>query len=320
MSLYESARESLLKLGPGHPVLRSAIRFQARANGFKVASSAEYLTLSKGGRRMLLPVSHYPVVPSVVHMWDLLFDTVVPEKQGQDTVLDFSKPGLHQYTNSGVSLWSPGVVEEDSMDAYTFAYQPQPGDVVWDIGAHAGATSYFFSKMVGPTGKVYAFEPDDRTHDYLLRNIELHKLENVIPVKKALAEKTGTALFSMDGTLGAGLADFTQCADRQKVREVETLSFGDACREFETPAFVKMDVEGAEVAVIAGALSVLREKPISFAMETEHRVHGEYTSIPITRLLSGIGYHVLSSSQFGGQQFTWAQPEPIGAPSSRASG
>ena len=66
-SLYESLRESLLKLGPTHPVLRSAIRLQARASGFKVAASDEQLALSKGARRMLLPVSHYAVVPSVVH-------------------------------------------------------------------------------------------------------------------------------------------------------------------------------------------------------------------------------------------------------------
>jgi FkbM family methyltransferase len=309
-SIYESLRESLLKLGPTHPLLRSAIRLQARASGFKVAASEQQLVISKGARRMLLPIDHYAIVPSVVHMWDLLFDTVAPETQGRTAVLDFSKPGVHQYTKSGVSLWSPGVVEEDSLDAYTAAYHPQPGDVVWDIGAHAGATSYFFSKMVGPAGKVYAFEPDERTHDYLLRNIELHKLENVLPVKKALAEKTGKAWFSMDGTLGAGLADFTQCPDKQKVREVETLSFADACREFGFPAFVKMDVEGAEVAVIAGALSVLKEKPIHFALETEHRVHGEYTSVPITRMLSEIGYKVWSSL-FAGQQFTWAEPQPV---------
>jgi hypothetical protein len=74
------------------------------------------------------------------------------------------------------------------------------------------------------------------------------------------------------------------------------------------------------VSVIAGALPVLKEKSIRFAMETEHRVHGEYTSVAITRLLSGIGYNVLSSSQFGGQQFTWAQPEPIGISSSPAAG
>jgi hypothetical protein len=110
---------------------------------------------------MLLPVSHYPVMPSVVHMWDLLFDTVIPEMQGNDAVLDFSQPGLHRYKKSGVALWSPGVVEEDSMDAYLAGHQPQPGDAVWDIGAHAGATSYFFAQMVGRSGRVYAFEPDD---------------------------------------------------------------------------------------------------------------------------------------------------------------
>jgi FkbM family methyltransferase len=306
-SLYESLRESLLKLGPTHPLLRSAIRLQARASGFKVAATKEQLTLSKGARRMLLPLNHYAIVPSVVHMWNLFFETVAPEMQGKTAVLDFSKPGLHQYIKSGVSLWSPGVVEEDSLDAYTAAYQPQPGDVIWDIGAHAGATSYFFAKMVGPSGRVYAFEPDERTHDYLLRNIELHKLENVIPVKKALAEKTGRARYSMDGTLGAGLADFTQCPDQHQVREVETLSFADACREFEVPAFVKMDVEGAEIAVIAGALPVLKEKPIHFAIETEHRVDREYTSVPITRMLSEIGYKAWSSA-FAGQQFTWAKP------------
>ena len=43
----------------------------------------------------------------------------------------------------------------------------------------------FFSRMVGPSGKVYAFEPDDHTYEYLLRNIESHQLENVIPVKRS---------------------------------------------------------------------------------------------------------------------------------------
>ena len=256
---------------------------------------------------MILPVSHYPVMPSVVHMWDLLFDTVVPEMQGNDAILDFSQPGLHRYKKSGVALWSPGVVEEDSMDAYLAGHQPQPGDVVWDIGAHAGATSYFFAQLVGPSGRVYAFEPDDLSHSYLVRNIELHQLRNVIPVKKALAKTTGKSQFSMDGTLGAGLADYTQCPDKQKVREVDAISFSGACREFGVPSFVKMDIEGAEAAVVTGALPMLKDTPIHFAIETEHRVDREYTSVPITRMLSGIGYKVWSSSEFG-QQFTWAQP------------
>jgi FkbM family methyltransferase len=306
-SLYESLRERLLSLGAAHPLLRFFIRLQARRNGFEFVESEGRLSLSKGNREILLPESHYPVVPSVVHIWDLVFETVEPEIRGEKAILDFSKPGLHRYRKSGVSLWSPGLVEEDSMDAYTAAYQPQPGDVVWDAGAHGGVTSYFLSQMVGPAGKVFAFEPDDHTYEYLLRNIELHKLENVVPVKKALAGKTGVAAFSMDGTVGAGIAGFVQCADKQKVREVETISFADACSEFGIPTFVKMDVEGVEADVIQAALPFLKEHPVRLAIETEHRVAREFTSVPITRMLTGIGYSV-SSSSIDGVRFTWAGP------------
>ena len=86
-SLYESLRESLLKLGARNPLLRTALRAQARASGFKVAASTDQLTLSKGSRRMLLPVSHYPVLPSVVHMWDQVFDTVSDGTQSLQTNL-----------------------------------------------------------------------------------------------------------------------------------------------------------------------------------------------------------------------------------------
>ncbi len=127
------------------------------------------------------------------------------------------------------------------------------------------------------------------------------------PVKKALANRNRDRAIQHGRHLGAGLADYTQCPDKQNVSEVETISFSDACREFGVPSFVKMDIEGAEVAVVTGALSVLKEHPIHFAIETEHRVDREYTSVPITRMLAGIGYKVWSSSEFG-QQFTWAQP------------
>jgi FkbM family methyltransferase len=307
-TIYESLRESLLKLGPTSPVLRSAIRLQAGANGISLADSKGKLTLTKRNQCMLLPSGQYLMIPYAVHMWEQLFDTVIPGREGDRAVLDFSTPGVHEYSKSGLSLWAPGMVEEDSMDAYTAEHVPAQGEVIWDVGAHGGFTSYYFSKMVGPAGKVYAFEPDDHAYTYLMRNIEMHKLENVIPVKKALANSTGTALFCMDGSLGAGLTDYTHTADKSNMREVETISPSDAFRNFGPPAFIKMDIEGAEVAVVSDALTVLKDHPVHFAIETEHRVQREYTSVPITRMLSSIGYKVWSSRQFGGQQFTWAAP------------
>ena len=67
------------------------------------------------------------------------------------TILDFSKPSLHRYRKSGTAFYFPSVPEDDVMDAYTHGYMPQPGDVVWDAGAHAGASAYFLAQMVGPS-------------------------------------------------------------------------------------------------------------------------------------------------------------------------
>ena len=45
-SIHETVREALLKLGPANPVLRAAIRLQARSDGVKVAASNGRLKLS----------------------------------------------------------------------------------------------------------------------------------------------------------------------------------------------------------------------------------------------------------------------------------
>jgi FkbM family methyltransferase len=311
MDFYESVRDRLLRLGAAHPVLRAAISLQALANGFRVSATGGQVALARGNRRMILPETHYPQIPSAIHMWELIFATVEPDLRNGTMVLDFSKPALHRYQKTGVSLWAPGLVEEDSIDAYVAGYLPQPGDVIWDVGAHAGATSYFFAKMVGPSGRVFAFEPDDFTFDFLLRNVEMHDLNNVIPVKRALAGTSGVAPFSMDGTLGAGLIGFTQCASKVHTRKVATVSLADACCEFGPPALIKMDIEGAEADVISASAGFLRNNPIHFAIETEHRVNREHTSVPITHTLSSIGYEVWSS-RYSGQQFTWARPGQTG--------
>jgi FkbM family methyltransferase len=199
------------------------------------------------------------------------------------------------------------MAEDDTMDVYTARYRPKIGDLVWDVGAHAGATVYFFAKMVGPTGKVYAFEPDEVSYEYLLKNIEMHGLQNVVAVKAAIAGRTGRASFSMDGTQGAGIEGFSQCTDKNLLREVETLSFVDACKRYGTPNYVKMDVEGAEAEIVDSALLFIRQQAIHFAIESDHRVDGDFTTKPLCRMFSHIGYASSSSTEYG-MQFTWAEP------------
>jgi len=289
-------------------LVQAALRMHGLGHGYRIEFANDAITLRKADREMILNKAQYVQVPIMMACFNLFFDTVEGQAVEGRTILDFSKPGLQRYRKSGAAFYFPSVPEDDVMDAYTHGYTPQPGDIVWDAGAHAGATAYFLAQMVGPSGKVYAFEPDQNNYNYLLRNIELHKLHNVIPVKKALSGSSGTAEFCMDGSMSAGLTDYLTYSEKNKFKKVETVSFADACAEFgEVPVYVKMDIEGAEVVTVQRAREFLKAHPVNFAIESYHPVDGELTWKPLEELFSSIGYEVWSSDKFG-FMFTWAKP------------
>ena len=285
-----------------------AFRLQAALKGIRMRISGNRISLTRGGREIVLGVRDMILVPFSIALWDEHFNTFEGVQRDGRVVLDFSQPGLHRYRKTGLSFYAPSFAEDDCMDAYTTSYHPKAGDVVWDVGAHAGMTAYFLAQMVGPTGKVYAFEQDDTNYGFLLRNIEMHKIANVFPVKAALSGTTGTATFRMDGTMHAGLSDSLTFNAFDHSREVETLRLEDACERLgAVPAFIKMDIEGAELSVVTGGLEFLREHPIHFSIESNHTVDGAFTSGPLETLFRSAGYRTWSSEEFG-QLFTWAEP------------
>jgi FkbM family methyltransferase len=310
MTVLNVLKHRLLKAGPESFSLRLVFQLQAAVHGISMRVSGDRILLTRRRRRMALSRRHMMFVPFAVHSWEALFATLEGEPHGGLTVLDFSRPALHRYRKSGLSFYSPAFAEDDCMEAYTASYKPRPGDVVWDVGAHAGMTACLLAEMVGPSGLVYAFEPDETNFEYLLRNIGRHRISNVIPVKAALADKTGTARFCMDGTMGAGLSDFLTYTSAEHSREVETLSLEDACARFGSmPDFIKLDIEGAELSVVASALEFLQGHPIHLSIESNHMVDGQMTSGRLDAMLASAGYEVRSSDEFG-QRFTWAAPGP----------
>lgn len=161
--------------------------------------------------------------------------------------------------------------------------------------------------MVGPSGRVYAFEPDESNYSYLLKNIEMHRATNIIPVKKALSGSTGRTTFNMDGTMSAGIHEFLVYSGRDTLSSVETITIEDACNQFgRIPQYVKMDMEGAEVAAVEGSAEFLRRYNIRFAIESYHRLGETYTHTLLDALFPKIGYKV-RSEPYSGQMFTWAE-------------
>ena len=186
-----------------------------------------------------------------------------------------------------------------------------PATWVFDVGAHAGFTTCVFARMVGPSGRVVAFEPDASRLASLEKNVGDQRISNVTIVRKAIDAKTGTAIFNADGTMGAGLVEHSVYGNTGRHTTVETLSLEDACSQFGVPQFVKMDIEGAEIAVIQSAAEFLKAHSMHLAFDSYHRMRdGRFTWMLLEPMLRSLRYEVGSSAEFG-QMFTWAKARSL---------
>lgn len=306
--MKQQIKDFLVRLGPRNALVRSALKLHARRSGSQVAFQKGAISIRRGRNEMILKEQDFYLVPITLECFDQTFQEIEPKSIDGREVLDFSAPGTHRYRRHALTMSFPGMPEDDSAEAYTHWYRPKPGDLVFDAGAHAGFTTCMFARMVGPTGRVIAFEPDESTAQYLERNVRDQQISNVTIVKKAIDAKTGTSYFNADGTMGAGLVEHSVYANTGRRIAVETLSLEDAFQLFGVPEFLKMDIEGAEVAVVQASGDLLKRQPTHLAFDSYHRMRdGRFTWMLLEPMLRSMGYEVKSSAEFG-QLFTWAQP------------
>jgi FkbM family methyltransferase len=142
----------------------------------------------------------------------------------------------------------------------------RPGDVAVDVGANIGCHSLAFAEVVGPAGRVLAFEPEPRNVRLLRANAELNGLAiEVHPV--ALSDAAGRlTLHLVPGNAGAhAIGPPARAGDGTGTVEVEATTLDDALAALggRKVRLLKMDVEGYEWRVVAGARRVLRQhRPI----------------------------------------------------------
>ena len=111
----------------------------------------------------------------------------------------------------------------------------------------------------------------------------------------------------MDGTQGAGLEGFSQCVDQSKMRTVETLSFAMLARNVLSLISSRWISKVPRTDVIEHSLGFIAQNAIHFAIETDHRVEGEFDYRADRRLFSCIGYKAFTSTEYG-IQLPVAQP------------
>jgi FkbM family methyltransferase len=195
-------------------------------------------------------------------------------------VLDGHLAGTCWLVHSHVHECVLGTYEPETQQAFVdhlFA-----GASVWDVGACCGYLTILACKLVGSTGHVLAVEPAPAAVASIRRHGELNNLDNITVLERAVSDSTGTRRFCV--TYGIGLSHFSDSGSI----EVETVTLDSLLEWHAAPDLLKIDVEGAEAAALAGAERVLSEERPTLLLSTHGR--GNYDTC--CRELSRHGYRM----------------------------
>jgi FkbM family methyltransferase len=136
------------------------------------------------------------------------------------------------------------------------------GTTVYDIGAHIGYLTLTLGRLVGPRGTVVAVEADPRNGAMLRANLDANGATNVAIVSQAISDEVGVISFATFPTYSSvsHISEGAHADDAVLVEvpatTIDELAFGS---RYGPPAFIKIDVEGAELRVLGGAERTLRE-------------------------------------------------------------
>jgi FkbM family methyltransferase len=199
------------------------------------------------------------------------------------------------------SLANEGVWARKDIDLFK-THVPEGGYVL-DVGANFGHHSIVFSKLVGPMGKVIAFEPQKMMFCLLSANLAINNAMNVDPYRLGVGERSEILqMYPIDygsdnnfGALGvdAKRASVGNSSGGEEIPVVSLDSFISGLGAFERFDFIKIDVQSFELFVLKGATMLLsRFRPTVFIEISPKWMNRRgYCYKEIYALLASLDYH-----------------------------
>jgi FkbM family methyltransferase len=177
----------------------------------------------------------------------------------------------------------------------------RPGDVCIDVGAQKGFITLHLACAVGPAGRVISFEPDPRAVNILTANCAYNGLSNTTILPYGLADVSGHCDFALCRQLGWSSMFPNPIAAANIIGTIsaQTKALDDLLDELAlTPAarvsFLKIDAEGSEPLILAGAQRTLeRFRPIVHIEVNKSSLNASQKSPEdIGRPLRSLGYRL----------------------------
>lgn len=195
--------------------------------------------------------------------------------------------------------WAASFLIKEHFEDKTYeqlpGFIPQPGQIVIDVGGHQGLFAVLAAKRIGPSGRLLVIEAFPGNAERLRRNLDLNGVaaQTILVEAAAHDHDGGEIVLHVTNLMSGGHSTVWAARDSRPV-PVHTRTLDSLAQEhgLSRVDFIKIDVEGAYLAVLKGATTVLRNRP-RIVMEVEG---GAADVTEVERLLTPLGYRVILRS------------------------
>jgi FkbM family methyltransferase len=229
-----------------------------------------------------------------------------------DMVISPAGPSGHRFRMrlnwQGHTPYILGTYEPEFLNA--LLQSVQPGDTCVDVGGNLGYYCLLMSNLVGPKGHVITFEPVAENLAVLKENIAVNEIKNVELVNTALGAQPGTIslIRSEPGSITSTPSVSGYAVEGEQSTTEVPVNTLDAYLEEKgwRPSVIKIDVEGAELEVLRGAVNTLHIARPTVLVE----VHGWdlASSAEVREFFSNVGYQISLAGTRGHEAFCLAVP------------
>ena len=185
---------------------------------------------------------------------------------GEGTIQRGLGRGLRFHADVDVAGYRLGTTEPEFQDA--LAARIRAGMVVYDLGANVGFYSVICARLVGRTGRVVAVEPFPGSAEVVRHNARLNGFD-IDVLEAAVGGEVGRARLRTDR---GGPVTYRLDSEGDGLEVAVTTVDAMVAGGLPPPDLVKVDVEGAEVAVLHGMARTLAEHRPAVLVEVHHAV------------------------------------------------
>lgn len=196
-------------------------------------------------------------IPVIKQIFSLFYKNLKPF----DGIGLIELPNYKIYVNSCDVVGRSIILGETWEPYFTEILQKEvrEGMTAIDLGAFIGLHALYLAKLVGPKGKVFAFEPHPYNYNLFLKSIEANEYNNIIAIQKAVSDKIEKTTFFIDPNSPYGHTIYDP-KDGWKSVEVETITLDEFFKDKDNKVnIIKMDIEGAEMAALQGMKKILKK-------------------------------------------------------------